>query len=303
VYSLRQPHPDLAPFVENYWAVLAPPDVGFDLTVDVFVDVQADLVLTFGAPYERSRRGIAAANSAPKAYGEPNLDAQRLYPIQIRQRGVLNVVGVRFRVGGLAPFIAVTAADLTGHTPPPEAAFGERVLPLVAQIRGTTGDLDAQAALLDAFFLERLSEGPASPGHRAHDSHVAFAEALAAITKSGGNLAITTVAERVGVSPRHLDRLFARFLGVSPKAYASVCRFRRVLERLKSTSRAEPGLGPLPPDESLAALAADAGYFDQSHLVRDFRRFAGGVPRGHRDYFPPEAPTDFAPNVVQYRPT
>lgn len=119
----------------------------------------------------------------------------------------------------------------------------------------------------------------------------------------GGNLALTTVAERVGVSPRHLERLFARFLGVSPKAYASVCRFRRVLGRLKSTSRAEPGLGSLPLGESLAALAADAGYFDPSHLVRDFRRFAGGVPRGHRDYFPPEAPTDFAPNLVQYRPT
>ncbi len=54
------------------------------------------------------------------------------------------------------------------------------------------------------------------------------------------------------------------------------------------------------PDEPLSALAAAAGYFDQAHFVRDFKRFTGGIPRGYRGYYPPAGPTDFAPNVVVF---
>jgi AraC-like DNA-binding protein len=51
---------------------------------------------------------------------------------------------------------------------------------------------------------------------------------------------------------------------------------------------------------SLGAVASLHGYFDQAHFVREFRRFSGGVPRGYRGYYPPEAPRDFAPNVVAF---
>ncbi len=54
------------------------------------------------------------------------------------------------------------------------------------------------------------------------------------------------------------------------------------------------------PEVSLGTVAAEAGYYDQAHFVRDFRLFSGGVPRGYRGYYPPEGPADFAPNVVVF---
>ena len=54
------------------------------------------------------------------------------------------------------------------------------------------------------------------------------------------------------------------------------------------------------PGSRSATVAADAGYYDQAHFVRDFRLFSGGVPRGYRGYYPPEGPADFAPNVVVF---
>jgi AraC-like DNA-binding protein len=50
----------------------------------------------------------------------------------------------------------------------------------------------------------------------------------------------------------------------------------------------------------LAELASVCGYFDQSHFVRDFKRFSGGVPKGYKGDYPETAPHDFAPNLVQF---
>ena len=50
----------------------------------------------------------------------------------------------------------------------------------------------------------------------------------------------------------------------------------------------------------LAQIATETGYFDQAHFIKDFKRMSGGVPRGYRGYFPPEGPSDFAPNVVVF---
>ena len=54
------------------------------------------------------------------------------------------------------------------------------------------------------------------------------------------------------------------------------------------------------PGHPLAEVAAEAGYFDQAHFIKDFRQMTGGVPRGYRGYYPKDAPTDFAPNVVAF---
>ena len=69
-----------------------------------------------------------------------------------------------------------------------------------------------------------------------------------------------------GWSRRHFTSRFTRATGLRPKAFARVLRFQRAKELL------------VRPDASLAAIALDAGYYDQAHLNRDFRAFAGCTP-------------------------
>ena len=97
------------------------------------------------------------------------------------------------------------------------------------------------------------------------------------------------MASAAGVSSRHLDRIFARHLGVPPKTLGTVLRFQRALASLMRE-----------PEGTLADVAASAGYFDQAHFIKDFKRMTGGVPRGYRGYYPPKGPNDFAPNVVVF---
>lgn len=81
------------------------------------------------------------------------------------------------------------------------------------------------------------------------------------------------VAGWVAASGRSHRRFIAGFreaAGLSPKRYARVLRFKRLLQALAATPR---------PD--WAQLALDGGYFDQSHLIREFREFAGVSPRAY----------------------
>ncbi|MEQ1570267.1 MAG: helix-turn-helix domain-containing protein [Myxococcota bacterium] len=270
MYQLRPPSPPLRPWIEHYWFV-TDDDGPVNLRVDAFVDARADLVFNFGAPYTREVIGGAAVE-----HSASNLDAQRLVPIRIHQAGHVRTTGVRFHLGGLAPFTRVALRSFTGTTAPPAAVFGPGAAALEPALG--TADIDAQAAMLDAFFLERLDPEPSAAWTRALTCATTRSDA------TGAELALAA-----GCSIRQVERLFARHLGVAPKQLARVLRFQRALRHLMHD-----------PVAVLSDVAHAAGYFDHAHFIRDFRRFTGGVPRGYRGYYPTPGPADFAPNVVVF---
>lgn len=275
VYRLSRPAPALAPYIEHYWHVSARRGAPFELSLDVHVDLRPDLVFNFGVPYTRSVAGGEA-----RQIGSSNLDAQRLSPIRIVQRGEVVIVGVRLFTGGLAPFVSSPLSAWTDRVAPIEEVFGGGGLALDRTLREAAGDDAAQARALDAFFLERLALAPSVRLVHAVKSR---------IEEEGGQSRIEALCEVGETSPRNLDRLFRRHLGVGPKTFCRVVRFQRALARL----RRAPGC-------SLAAVAAECGYYDQPHFVREFRRLTGAVPSERVGFFPEDAPVDFSPNYVRF---
>lgn len=274
VYELRPPAPVLRRFIETYWFVASTPRDPVDLTVDVFVDGRADLIFNFEGPYQR-----ATVGGETREVHTSNLDAQRLSPIRISQRGLVRTTGVRFRLGGLGPFARLSLNTITNRIEAPERVFGPDAGPLEASLR-LAPNPDAAAGVLDAFFLSRLATTR---------SYEVFERILKRSVESRGLASVEDLSASARVSTRHVDRLFARYLGVPPKTLAKILRFQCALETLMR----DPGC-------TLADVASAAGYFDQAHFIKDFRRFSGGLPRGYRGHYPPESPTDFAPNVVVF---
>jgi AraC-like DNA-binding protein len=84
---------------------------------------------------------------------------------------------------------------------------------------------------------------------------------------SGGVVPIHRVAEEVGWSHKHLITRFREQVGLSPKTSARLVRFDRVLRALEQ-----------PEPYGWERIAAESGYADQPHLVREFRTFTGGTP-------------------------
>ena len=90
--------------------------------------------------------------------------------------------------------------------------------------------------------------------------------AVATIIRSGGRTPIEEVTAESGISRQHLARAFAYHVGVSPKTFARVMRFRRAIELAQAGQ------------ERWVDLAGELGYFDQSHMISEFREFAGDTP-------------------------
>jgi AraC-like DNA-binding protein len=275
MYEIGRPHAELVPHIESYWFVSAEGGEPVELSVDVFVDLRADLVFNFQAPYTRTVLG-----KRPRRISQSNLDAQRIRPIRIEQKGDVRISGVRFHVAGLAPFVSKAVDRWSDRVVPIASVFGKEIIALAKELRAAGTDPAAQTKLLDAFFLRRLELGR---------PRQLVQEIKTEIEAEGGLERVSELCARAGISRRQLDRLFRSHLGFNPKTFARVVRFQRALARLRS----DPGC-------TLAELAAECGYYDQPHFVREFKALAGSPPRTRVGYFPPEAPNDFSPNLVRF---
>jgi AraC-like DNA-binding protein len=96
-------------------------------------------------------------------------------------------------------------------------------------------------------------------------------EAWTWMARHGGCGSMDGLARHVALSGRQLGTLFLRELGLGPKHVSRLMRFNRARQRIAATLNAERPL-------SLADTAYACGYYDQSHLVRDFRQFVGTSP-------------------------
>lgn len=87
----------------------------------------------------------------------------------------------------------------------------------------------------------------------------------ASVELSRPRVRVATAARRMGVSERHLRAVFTATIGLSPKQFARMTRLRAILPGVRG--------------ESLANLAIEAGYYDQSHMTAQFREFMRVTPR------------------------
>ena len=113
--------------------------------------------------------------------------------------------------------------------------------------------------MLDAYLLRQARDGP--------DPSPEVAWAWRRLLASGGKVAIGRLAGEVGWSHKHLITRFRQQVGLPPRTAARLIRFGAVWRRLATH-----------PAARWDAIAADSGYTDQAHLIRDFHQFTGASP-------------------------
>jgi AraC-like DNA-binding protein len=159
--------------------------------------------------------------------------------------------GVRFRPGMAGPFLKAPAAELTDRELALEDLWGGPARALREQLANAPFAVETLCAALPR---------PAAPTD-------AVLRAIAGMTAVHGAADVDAIARAANLSPRQFQRRCLEATGLSPKHLCRILRFRRASELAART----PGL-------KWSLIAIDAGYFDQAHLIRDFREFTGRSP-------------------------
>jgi AraC-like DNA-binding protein len=164
------------------------------------------------------------------------------------------LIGIRFRPGMARPFLGVPAAKFTDGSIPLADLWPHRTREWTDRLDSAKSAGDARQIMLSG--LPVPFENP-NPVQRAVES----------IAAAHGSADLQRVAEHANLSPRQFRRRVLEESGLTPKLLSRVLRFRHASRLALVAER---------PDWS--AIAAEAEYFDQAHLIHDFRSFTGRTP-------------------------
>jgi AraC-like DNA-binding protein len=242
LYREFPPHPALAGHVACLWTSHAVPD-GTPVRTRVLPDNCIDILWQDCAPLGK----VAGMMSRPH-------HVETCTPVL--------TVAVRFLPGAARAFFDVPLAGLQdGHPALADLwprADADRVADAIWTRERTTAE---RLAVIERTLIARL---------RTRAPACADALARAAVVRleaSGGTMRVEALADGLGVTRQHLAALFRERVGLSAKTFAMVCRFRRAHAAVRGQSAVD-----------WARLAGECGYYDQSHLIHAFRKFADATP-------------------------
>ncbi|TPJ80114.1 AraC family transcriptional regulator [Mesorhizobium sp. B2-6-2] len=180
-------------------------------------------------------------------------------PVMIESFGGACCIQVNFTPLGARQFFGLPMSELRDRMVGLDDALGFDGMALRDRL-GEASDWNARFDIAEGFITSRLVEANAlSPE---------IAWAYRAVIASGGRTRISTLAGEIGWSRKHLAARFTDAIGIGPKTLSRIVRFNRALSLSKRQ------------DNDWAGIAADCGYADQAHLVREFRQLAGETPTG-----------------------
>lgn len=238
-YSLDRfpPAADLAGLVERHWLVSWELPPGREGSVTLLPHPCVNVVL------DRGRLAVSGVGRERFTY--PYRDTGRVF-------------GVKFRPGGFQPFLGRPLAEITGAVLPAEQLWGPPAAAL-AERMAAARHVDRLVELVEEFLRERRPEP---------DPQVELVQRIvAALLHERTIVRVDDVTEMFGINPRTLQRLFQRYVGVSPKW---VLRRYRLHEAAAVLAREQ--------HRPWAEVAAELGYSDQSHFIRDFAAAIGMTP-------------------------
>ncbi|MDP9989603.1 AraC-like DNA-binding protein [Variovorax boronicumulans] len=180
-------------------------------------------------------------------------------PVVVRMRDTVEGISVTLRPGAAAALLGLPAGEVAGQAIHLDELWQGDAAELLARMAEAPDDA-ARAVLLQSVLERRLLDGRGT-------AHHAAMHAARLISESGGRKPLRDVAAAVGVGERRLQQLFHAHVGLSPRAWARLARLHDCLRALRLQSA-----------PAWADVAVESGFYDQSHLVNEFRALCGVTP-------------------------
>ncbi len=244
------PHPSLAGLVDAMWCGEGSTSYAFDR------------ILPLGSSYLLINLGptqvVTDSRGRAREFRSTQLSGPQTAFLDVRSPDGVEMMGVAFTPSGARRMLGVGLHRIAHQLVDLTDVLGDAVRSLRERLLEAKSDTE-RCRRLEQWLLARLGKG--RPGHPVAEW------ALEKVVKSAGAVRISDLARDSGFSRKHLAELFRHNVGLTPKRLARLHRFHDTLDRARTRTEVD-----------WSELALDCGYYDQSHLSRDFRDFSGLSP-------------------------
>jgi AraC-like DNA-binding protein len=186
---------------------------------------------------------------------------------------VTSMIGVHFKPGGAYPFFDLPLAELNNTTVESDV-FWNTAIHSIRDAVLNTESIEGKFKVLEDYFIVK--------GKHKLDPNIFINYAIGQLQQSPQLWTIEQLARKTGYTQKHLISLFKKYVGLSPKQFARIARFQKVITELEQRQAVE-----------WTSLVYDCGYYDQAHFIKEFQSFSGINPssylvqRGvYRNYIP-----------------
>ncbi|WP_274653322.1 helix-turn-helix transcriptional regulator [Paenibacillus humicola] len=250
VFRAFTPHPRLQPYIASIFAL----ETRTGLLKNNFNMIAPNGKIKLVIPYKNNMRSTIGGFNREHREASCFVIGLTAQPALIDSDREYGNLCVEFKPQGAYRFFDTALSGLTDGIFDAQSVFhlpGRELQERLSELQ----DLDSKVRCLQLFLLQRLGTVIKS------DPITDYA--VNRIVASGGLIRVSGLSEEIGCSRRYLTGKFADYVGLSPKEYVCLVRFDRIYKSLN--------LNP-------AAARYPDGYHDQSHFIREFKRFTGFTP-------------------------
>ncbi|MFH6998132.1 helix-turn-helix domain-containing protein [Flavobacterium sp. FlaQc-57] len=181
----------------------------------------------------------------------------------IYSNDAITLIIVVFQPNGIHQLLGIPANEFLDAIIAIDTVFGKNGMILEEQL-SEQGNNNSRVELLNVFFSNLISKKSAS-------NQLIINNSLDFIISNKGYFAVADLVKYTGYSERHLERKFQESIGLNPKKFGNVVRLHHFLKLLKNKTD----------DTNLTAICYEAGFADQSHLIKEFKKHTGISPTAY----------------------
>ncbi len=246
-FQIIKPSPLLAPYVKQYW---------FLKTSDLTQPNQR-IIPTGSTSLVFHRASLMLSNSQGGLQPQAFIGGQSVGYTDLVQTGAVDMICVVFHPHGAKAFFSMPISEFHDATIAINDMGDIALRELQDQLLYASNNLQC-VGLIETYLYHRLC---VSKTH----NHQRMAAAVEAVTQGESN--IEKLAQICCLSYKQFKRIFAEYVGANPKDFLRIIRFQRALYTLQCQ-----------PQISLTQLAYECGFYDQPHLIKEFKVFSGYTP-------------------------
>ena len=246
-YFEIQPGPAVSSFIKCYWMLEDNDPEPHPQTI--VPDGRSELIINLANSFQHEMQGTW--HNQPEVF----LVGQITGPFIVRSDRPVRTIGIRFHPHGASRLFRMPMFELTDMAIS-LADVSKDLLDQVNRLRELPS-LAQQIRSLENSMLAHAEQNE-------EDRLISFA--VNQFERTNGMLGIRELSDSLGLSPRQFERRFRTTVGIPPKLFSRMQRFQHVFQTMEQS------------DAKWVDAAVTCGYYDQAHLIRDFREFSGTTP-------------------------